>query len=87
MERVVFTAPAVKSLLARFILLRADVTANDAVDKALEQQFHVIAPPTFLFFTPDGQELTDARIVGQEESQTFANHLRNILAVKYTSRT
>ncbi len=82
MERVVFTAPAVKPLLARFILLRADVTANDAVDKALEQQFHVVAPPTFLFFTPDGQELTDARIVGQEESQIFASHLRKILAVK-----
>jgi thiol:disulfide interchange protein DsbD len=87
MERVVFTAPAVKSMLAQFILLRADVTANDAVDKALEQQFHVVAPPTFLFFTADGQELTDARIVGQEESQIFANHLRNILAVKYTART
>ena len=87
MERIVFTALAVKSLLAQFILLRADVTVNDAFDKALEQQFHVVAPPTFLFFTADGQELTDARIVGQEESQIFANHLRKILAVKYTTRT
>lgn len=87
MERLVFTAPAVKSLLSHFILLRADVTANDAVDKALEHQFHVIAPPTFLFFTPNGQELTDARIVGQEESQTFANHLLKVLGTKYTHRT
>ncbi len=83
MERVVFTAPQVKSLISHFILLRADVTANDDKDKALEQQFHVIAPPTFLFFAPNGQELTGARIIGQEESQTFASHLQQILAIKY----
>ncbi|MGC1854202.1 MAG: protein-disulfide reductase DsbD [Candidatus Aquirickettsiella sp.] len=84
MERVVFTAPQVKSLMSQFILLRADVTANDAIDKALERQFHVIAPPTFLFFAPNGEELTDSRVVGQEESQTFANHLRQILASKWS---
>lgn len=84
MERVVFTAPQVKSLMSHFILLRADVTANDDQDKALEHQFHVIAPPTFLFFAPNGQELTDSRIVGQEESQTFASHLQQILAIKYS---
>ncbi|MFZ0218931.1 MAG: protein-disulfide reductase DsbD [Candidatus Aquirickettsiella sp.] len=83
MERIVFTAPQVKSLMSHFILLRADVTANDVKDKALEHQFQVIAPPTFLFFAPNGQELTDSRIVGQEESQIFANHLKSVLAIKY----
>ena len=82
-ERVVFTAPQVKSLMSHFILLRADVTTNDDKDKALEHQYHVIAPPTFLFFAPNGQELTDARIVGQEESQTFASHLQQVLATKF----
>ena len=81
MERIVFTAPQVKSLMSHFILLRADVTANDDKDKALERQFHVIAPPTFLFFVPNGRELTDSRIVGQEESQAFANHLQSVLAI------
>ena len=83
MERIVFPAPQVKSLMSHFILLRADVTANDDQDKALEHQFHVIAPPTFLFFAPNGQELSDARIVGQEESQTFANHLQQVLATNF----
>ncbi len=86
MERLVFTAPQVKSLMSRFILLRADVTANDDKDKALERQFHVIAPPTFLFFAPNGQELTDSRIIGQEESQTFASHLQSVLAINGTFR-
>lgn len=82
MERIVFTAPPVKSLMAHFILLRADVTANDKKDRALEHQFHVIAPPTFLFFAPNGQELTDSRIVGKEDAQIFAHHLKQILAIK-----
>lgn len=82
MERIVFTAPHVKSLMGHFILLRADVTANDKKDRALEHQFYVIAPPTFLFFAPNGQELTDSRIVGQEDAQIFAHHLKQILAIK-----
>jgi thiol:disulfide interchange protein DsbD len=82
MERAVFPAAEVKALLAHFSVLRADVTANDAVDKALEKKFKVIAPPTFLFFTPDGRELTEQRIVGQVNSQTFANHLRQVLSLK-----
>ena len=80
MEHSVFTAPRVKTLLANFIVLRADVTANDAVDKALEKKFKVIAPPTFLFFMPDGQELSGQRIVGQLGSQAFANHLASVLS-------
>ncbi len=83
MEQLVFTAPQVKCLMSSFILLRADVTANDAKDQALEHKYHVIAPPTFLFFTPSGQELTDSRIVGKEEAQIFVHHLKQILAIKY----
>lgn len=83
MEHIVFTAPQVKALMAYFILLKADVTANDDKDQALEHQFHVIAPPTFLFFAPNGQELTDSRIIGKEDTQIFAKHLKQILAIKY----
>ncbi len=81
MEQAVFTAQSVKTLLANFIVLRADVTANDALDKALEKKFNVIAPPTFLFFTSDGQELNSQRIVGQLGSQAFANHLNRVLSL------
>ncbi|MES2997712.1 MAG: protein-disulfide reductase DsbD [Pseudomonadota bacterium] len=81
MERLVFPTPQVRSLLSRFIVLRADVTANDAVDKALEKKFKVIAPPTFLFFTPEGRELSEQRVVGQLASQAFADHLRQVLVL------
>lgn len=82
MERIVLTTPHVKSLMAQFIVLRADVTANDVSDKALEHRYHVVAPPTFLFFTPNGQELTDFRIVGYENRPLFAKHLKQVLAIK-----
>jgi thioredoxin:protein disulfide reductase len=81
MEHAVFTAQSVKVLLANFIVLRADVTANDVLDKALEKKFNVIAPPTFLFFTPDGVELSDQRIVGQLGRQAFENHLNRVLSL------
>lgn len=82
MERLVFTVPKVKSLMSHFLVLKADVTANDAKDKALERQYQVIAPPTFLFFTANGRELTDYRVVGEEDSQAFAKHLKKVLAIK-----
>ncbi|BBB14987.1 thiol:disulfide interchange protein DsbD [Candidatus Rickettsiella viridis] len=82
MEHAVFPESQVKSLLSRFIVLRADVTANDAIDKALEKKFNVIAPPTFLFFTPDGRELNEQRIVGQLGHQAFAKHLQQVLSSK-----
>jgi thioredoxin:protein disulfide reductase len=82
MEGEVFSAPQVKYLLTQFNVLRADVSANDALDKALEKKFAVIAPPTFLFFTSDGRELTSARIVGQVSEKEFANHLSRVLLSK-----
>lgn len=87
MEQTVFPAHPVKSLLSRFIVLRADVSANDCIDKALERKFHVIAPPTFLFFTPDGIELNGQRIVGQLSQRAFAKHLQQVLVSQQRSTT
>lgn len=87
MEHTVFSAPQVKSLLSRFIVLRADVTANDALDKDLEKRFNVIAPPTFLFFTSDGQEVSSERIIGQMGHHAFAQHLHRVLALQKNNGT
>ena len=50
MEKYTFTDPAVQAALADFVLLKADVTANDATDQALMQRFGIIGPPGTLFF-------------------------------------
>src|SRR3546814_3170764 len=39
MEAYTFTDPGVQAALADFVLLKADVTANDEIDQALMQRF------------------------------------------------
>lgn len=83
MEHIVFPKLYVKRYLARFIMLRVDVTANDGASKAIEKKFNVIAPPTFIFLNPEGQEIQNTRVVGQIGPQAFATHLKRVLAVKH----
>ena len=64
MEHFVFNTPEVKAALKNYVLLQADVTANDAQDKNLERKYGVVAPPTILFFQ-NGQELKNKRIIGE----------------------
>lgn len=71
MEAYTFTDPAVHAALADFVLLKADVTANDAVDQALMQRFGIIGPPATLFFA-DGSERRALRLVGFEKADAFA---------------
>ncbi len=70
MEKYTFTDPAVQSALADFVLLKADVTANDALDQALMKRFGIIGPPGTLFFA-DGHERRELRLVGYEKAAPF----------------
>jgi thioredoxin:protein disulfide reductase len=79
MERNVFPDPSVSERLAQFTLLRADITRNDAEDRALLQEFGLFGPPTFLFFSPTGEELTDFRLQGEVDRHRFAAHLERLL--------
>ncbi|MES2918187.1 MAG: protein-disulfide reductase DsbD [Pseudomonadota bacterium] len=75
MERQVFRRPDVAARLARLRLVQADVTANDATDRALLQRFGLLGPPTLLFFGRDGRELVPARLVGEKDADGFIAHL------------
>ncbi|WP_200284478.1 protein-disulfide reductase DsbD [Rhabdochromatium marinum] len=79
MERDTFPAPEVRAAMDNFVLLQADVTANDAADKALMQErFGLHGPPAMLFFDATGQELSGFRLVGFVPPQDFAAHLQEI---------
>ena len=80
MEKHTFQDPEVAKLLSQFTFLRANVTHNDATDKALETYFDVIAPPTILFFGPDCRELKQYRVVGEMNAEKFKALLQMILA-------
>jgi thiol:disulfide interchange protein DsbD len=77
MERYTFSDPAVIAEMDRFVLLQADVTANDEQDQALMQgRFGIPGPPAILFFDPAGQELRGYRVIGFKPAEEFADHLR-----------
>lgn len=75
MEKYTFTDPAVQAALADFVLLKADVTANDAADQALMQRLGIIGPPATLFFR-DGAERRQLRLIGYEKSAPFLDRVQ-----------
>lgn len=77
-EDYVFTNKEVHALLKDFVLLQADVTANDAGDQALNKFTQVQAPPAILFFGKDGKEIRNYRIVGNMNAETFIKHVKQI---------
>ena len=56
MEKLTFTDPRVRASSTDMVLLQADVTANDADDKALLKRFGLFGPPGIIFFGKDGAE-------------------------------
>ena len=76
MERFTFQDAAVRERLGRATLLKADVTANSADDKALLQRFGLFGPPGTLFFDVKGQELTKLRVVGFVAAREFEQTLQ-----------
>jgi thiol:disulfide interchange protein DsbD len=77
MERYTFSDPAVGAEMDRFVLLQADVTANDEQDQALMQgRFGIPGPPAILLFDRQGAELRGYRVVGFKPADEFAEHLR-----------
>lgn len=76
MERYTFPDPAVQQAMQRYVLLQADVTANDAADKALMQErFGIPGPPAMMFFDREGNEQRGWRLVGFVPADEFAAHL------------
>jgi len=79
MEKYTFTDPAVKTALNKTLLLRADVTDNDADDQALLKHMGIIGPPTIAFYGLNGQERANYRVVGFMKAPDFASHAREAL--------
>nr|WP_295084238.1 protein-disulfide reductase DsbD [uncultured Roseateles sp.] len=75
MERFTFNDPAVKAKLAGALLLKADVTANSAEDRALLKRFKLFGPPGTIFFDAQGQELAGVRVIGFQNAERFLSSL------------
>lgn len=71
MERFTFSDPQVAALMSQFTLLQADVTENNADDRALLKTFGLFGPPGILFFAPQGAEQTGSRVIGFVPAERF----------------
>lgn len=79
MERFTFTDPGVAQRMAGMVLVQADVTANNADDRALLKRFRLFGPPGIMFFEPGGKEISDARVVGFQDAKRFTESLDRVL--------
>ncbi|HEX5464626.1 MAG TPA: protein-disulfide reductase DsbD domain-containing protein [Burkholderiales bacterium] len=70
MERFTFTDPRVQARLANVVLLQADVTANNADDKALLARFRLFGPPGIIFFDRNDKEVKP-RVIGFQSADQF----------------
>jgi thiol:disulfide interchange protein DsbD len=80
MEHLTFADKNVIATLKDTILLQADVTPNDDLDKALLQKFGLFGPPGILFFDKNSQENLPFRIVGEMKPAPFNAHIQQFLA-------
>jgi thiol:disulfide interchange protein DsbD len=81
MERFTFSDPQVQARLGRMVLLRADVTANTADDKALLRRYRLFGPPGIVFFDASGLEIEGLRVIGYQSPEKFIKSLE--LAAQY----
>jgi thiol:disulfide interchange protein DsbD len=81
MEELTFPEASVVAALEPFLLLRADVTANDDDDKALLEYFQSYGPPTIAFFDRTGSVLEPYKLVGYTKADEFAAHVAEVAAL------
>jgi thiol:disulfide interchange protein DsbD len=79
MEAFTFTDSSVQALLENAVVIQADVTANDDLDKALLKKFDLFGPPGIIFWDEAGTELRAARVVGFMPAGKFSTHVAKFI--------
>ncbi len=54
------------------------MTANSPEDKELLKKFGLYGPPGILFFNAKGQEMSDFRMVGIQDTAQFMDTLQHV---------
>ncbi|MGE4532734.1 protein-disulfide reductase DsbD [Halomonas sp.] len=78
LERQVYPDPRVAEPLAAFARINVDVTDTDATSRELLDRFELFGPPSLLFFQ-GGEEIREARILGEPDAEALARHLNGML--------
>ena len=74
----VFTEESIVNLLNQFDFIHVDLSDNAAGSLDIASQYHVVGPPTLLFFDDQGREST-IRFEGIVSTEQFLNALQTVL--------
>ena len=74
-EHEVLNNPRVLELLKGYRLVRFDITASNAEQRALLDQYKLFGPPALMFFGKDGSEKSDQRVIGEINAADFAERV------------
>lgn len=74
-EHEVLNAPNVLKLLKGYQLVRFDMTASNAEQRALLDRYALFGPPALMFFDKNGEEQSDQRVIGEINAQDFAERV------------
>jgi thioredoxin:protein disulfide reductase len=78
LERYTYRDAGVVRALRDFVLIKADVTDNNAADRELLRRYELFGPPAILFFDAQASELRNLRLVGFIEAEDFVEHIKRI---------
>lgn len=80
MDNSTFTEPELVALSREFVMLKADLTTSrDPLTKKLRREYNVRGVPTYVFLTPDGNELEEMRLVGFIDKDKFIRKMKVVL--------
>lgn len=81
-DRSVLSDPAIQSTLARFNLIKLDVSGNTPEQREIMQGLQVVGPPTMIFVDPEGREAAGTRLVGDVTKATLQASVGQVGAEK-----
>ncbi|WCM51991.1 protein-disulfide reductase DsbD [Pseudomonas sp. WJP1] len=74
-EHEVLDDASVVERLKGYRLIRFDITASNAEQRALLDRYQLFGPPALMFFGKDGVELVDVRVIGEINARDFAERV------------
>ncbi|WPN30766.1 protein-disulfide reductase DsbD [Pseudomonas sp. P5_109] len=74
-EHEVLNDPVVVEHLKGYRLVRFDITASNAEQRALLDRYQLFGPPALIFFGKDGVERANVRVIGEINAKDFADRV------------
>ncbi len=78
LEEVTFVDEEVKAKMGEFVLIKADITANNQAQKDLSKKYGVFGPPVLLFIDENSKVIKSKTVVGFIAPKPFLEHLNKI---------